>query len=173
MTKEQLAGDDPAIGTRPYFSHFYLRQMEAEQLYESLLVATEADQTITSEEGRAAEKRQWLAQFVTAFGTDEGDESTTFNGSIPQALMMMNGELVRRACGTEPGSFLYKVATDPKLKNQDRIAFLYKAALARQPSADEVQAANRLLLARGGNPAEALQDVWWALLNSNEFILNH
>ena len=32
-------------GRRPMFSRFYLRQMEAEQLYESLLVATAADST--------------------------------------------------------------------------------------------------------------------------------
>ena len=29
---------------------------------------------------------------MIAFGTDEGDETTTFNGTIPQALMMMNGD---------------------------------------------------------------------------------
>ncbi len=33
--------------------------------------------------------------------------------------------------------------------------------------------ANELLAARKGDTAAALQDVWWALLNSNEFILNH
>jgi hypothetical protein len=173
MAREHVAKDDPTAGARPLFSHFYLRQMEAEQLYESLLIATEADQTVASEEERTNMKRQWLAQFVSAFGTDEGDESTTFNGSIPQSLMMMNGPLVKRACGTEPGSFLYKVAAEPKLSNQDRIEYLYKAALARVPTGMEVAAANRLVLKRKGNTAEALQDVWWALLNSNEFILNH
>ena len=38
--------DDPALGAKPMFSRFYLRQMEAEQLYESLLVATAADNTL-------------------------------------------------------------------------------------------------------------------------------
>ena len=32
------------LGEKPQFSHFYLRQMRAEELYESLLVATAADQ---------------------------------------------------------------------------------------------------------------------------------
>jgi hypothetical protein len=59
------------------------------------------------------------------------------------------------------------------LRNRDKINVLYLAALARRPSAAELQEANRLLLARKGAAAEALQDVWWALLNSNEFILNH
>ena len=43
--------DDPTLGAKPMFSRFYLRQMEAEQLYESLLVATAADSTLS--QGRA------------------------------------------------------------------------------------------------------------------------
>jgi hypothetical protein len=39
------AKDDPLLGEQPKFSHFYLRQMRAEELYESLLVATEAHKT--------------------------------------------------------------------------------------------------------------------------------
>ena len=46
--------DDPALGAKPMFSRFYLRQMQAEQLYESLLVATAADSTLR--EGRAARR---------------------------------------------------------------------------------------------------------------------
>ena len=42
--------DDPSLGAKPMFSHFYLRQMEAEQLYESLLVATAADKTAAKTE---------------------------------------------------------------------------------------------------------------------------
>lgn len=37
--------DDPTLGEQPKFSHFYLRQMSAEQLYESLLTATHAQET--------------------------------------------------------------------------------------------------------------------------------
>ena len=37
--------DDPSLGEKPMFSHFYLRQMQAEELYESLLVATEAHES--------------------------------------------------------------------------------------------------------------------------------
>ncbi len=171
MTKEHEQLDNPPNGTRPAFSHFYIRQMQAEQLYESLLVATQADATLGEES--AAAKSRWLRQFSAAFGTDEGDESTTFNGSIPQSLMMMNGELVKKASGTDPGTFLYQVATDPKLSNKQRIDHLYLAALSRRPTGEELTAANYLVRARKGDTAKALQDVWWALLNSNEFILNH
>ena len=74
-------------------------------------------------------KERWLRQFNTAFGTDENDESTTFNGSIPQALTLMNGELVRRATGNQPGSMLARVAGDPKLDNAEKIRYLYLAGV--------------------------------------------
>jgi len=164
--------DDPALGEKPLFSHFYIRQMRAEELYESLLVATEADRAPGSYEQQENTKAGWLQQFTIAFGTDEGDDSTTFNGTIPQTLMMMNGELIDKATKADPGTLLQKVASS-NTRPGAKIDYLYMAALARKPSNVELKLANELLMARGGNTTEALQDVWWALLNSNEFILNH
>jgi hypothetical protein len=166
------ADDDPALGARPMFSRFYLRQMQAEQLYESLLVATAADSTLSKDE-RADMRDRWLQQFTTAFGTDENDEATTFNGSIPQALTLMNGDLVRRATGNETGSMLYRVAWDEQMDNPAKIRYLYEAALSRVPTRQELAISNELLVARQGNVGAALQDIWWALLNTNEFILIH
>ncbi len=165
--------DDPTLGERPMFSHFYLRQMRAEELYESLLTATEADHTATSYEQREATKRKWLDQFTLAFGTDDNAETTTFNGTIPQTLMMMNGDLVNRATSVEKGSFLYRVAADTKMNYAAKVRHLYLAALARRPSGQEISLANDLLRVRKGETVAALQDVWWALLNCNEFIFNH
>ena len=163
--------DDPSLGERPKFTHFYLRQMQAEQLYESLLTATEADETRVGEDA-AKKKDQWLSQFIIAFGTDEGDDATTFNGSIPQVLMMFNGELIKEATSVGKGGFLDKVATSGAAPAQ-KIDALYLSALARTPTAKERQVATALLGARKGDVAGALQDVWWAVLNSNEFIINH
>jgi hypothetical protein len=164
--------DDPSLGARPQFSRFYLRQMEAEQLYESLLVATSAERTFSREDRNDAKDR-WLQQFTTAFGTDENDEATTFNGSIPQALTLMNGDLVQRATGNDRGSMLARVAGNANLDNAEKIRYLYLAALSRLPTRQELNISNELLVARGGDVGAALQDIWWALLNTNEFILNH
>ncbi len=163
--------DDPSIGEKPLFSHFYMRQMEAEQLYQSLLVATEADKTQGSYEEQERTKTEWLSQFTIAFGTDEGDEATTFNGTIPQVLMMMNGEITEHAVNVEPGSFLHKLVYESK-DRAESLERLYLAALGRKPTRPEIQAANELLEARGGDTTAAMQDVWWALLNSGEFIFN-
>ncbi len=163
--------DDPR-NTAPQFSRFYLRQMQAETLYESLLIATQADETVSNER-RSALKARWLQQFNTAFGTDDQAEATTFNGSIPQVLTLMNGDLVRRACSTGTGSFLDKIANDSGLTNRQKIGYLYKAALARRPSKEETNVCNELLTWRHGDIVTTLQDIWWAVLNSNEFILIH
>lgn len=164
--------DDPTLGEKPRFSHFYLRQMQAEELYESLLVATEAHKTQGNFEEESRKKTEWLSQFTLAFGTDEGDDTTTFNGTIPQMLMMMNGDLIQRATSAEKGSFLHRIGSSA-MKPAQRLNHLYLAALSRKPTQVEITLANELLTARDGNTMEALQDVWWALLNSNEFIQNH
>ena len=164
--------DDPSIGEKPRFSHFYLRQMRPEELYQSLLVATAADEADEKGEKASRAKDEWLSQFIIAFGTDEGDESTTFNGSIPQVLMMFNGELMKAATSTGKGGFLDRVASSG-MSNARKIDTLYAAALSRKPTKKEITLANQLLAARKGDAVGALQDLWWAVLNSNEFIINH
>lgn len=170
---EKNEADDPSLGESPKFSHFYLRQMTAEQLYESLLSAMRAEETVrgTAEE-QESRRRAWLAQFTTAFGTDEGGESSTFNGTIPQALTMMNGDLVQQATADAPGSFLDRLVKGPE-KDAAKLNRLYLAALSRLPNKKEQAQAKLLWDAHGGDTKAALADIWWALLNSNEFILNH
>lgn len=169
---EDNQSDDPLLGEKPRFTHFYLRQMEAEQLYESLLVATQAHKTRGSYEEQESKKAEWLGQFVQAFGTDAGGETTSFNGTIPQVLMMFNGDLIQDATSNEPGSFLSTISSS-KLSSRDKINYVYLSALSRKPGDKELAIANELLKARRGNETAALQDMFWALLNSNEFIFNH
>lgn len=180
--------DEPSLGRPPLFSRFYLRQLTAEPIYESLIAATRADETLSVDQ-RDDARRRWLRQFTTAFGNDENGEATSFNGSIPQSLAMMNSELMGRAttlqwaesvkpssesyADRKPVGFLSSIAADRNLSNAERIDKLYLAALARKPDRSELALCNKLLAARKGNAAEALRDVWWALLNSNEFILQH
>lgn len=165
--------DAPLRGTRPMFSRFYLRQMQPEQLYASLMVATDARGAASLSGGGDGARRQWLRQFASSLDTDDDAETTTFDGTIPQILMMMNGKLVRRATRAAPGRFLYEVAADGSLSRREQIERLYLAALARRPTTREVREANRLLASHGGDITAALEDIWWALLNCNEFILNH
>ncbi len=163
--------DDPAVGESPKFSHFYLRQMTAEQLYQSMILCSGTGSG-GSYEQQEQQRRQWMRQFVVAFGTDEGDEATTFNGSIPQILMLFNGELTRQSLREGEGGFIQQVM-NRQGKTRDRVEYLFAAGLSRRPTRDELNIATKLLAARGGDEAAMLQDMWWAILNSNEFIMQH
>lgn len=164
--------DNPAGGDIPVFSHVYLKSMSAEQLYDSLIVATNAHKSGSGSWEKAEGTRQrWMQQFVQAFGTDENDESTSFDGTIPQALMMMNGELVQNALSDAKGTLLYDVLNE-KGNSTEKVKHLYMATLSRAPSPREIKTADRILKG-AASPLEAFQDLYWALMNSNEFIMNH
>ncbi|MCH2181858.1 MAG: DUF1549 and DUF1553 domain-containing protein [Mariniblastus sp.] len=164
--------DDPLLGEPPKFSHFYLRQMRAEELYESLMVATQAAESRGNYEQQETLKSNWLRQFSQAFGTDEGDETTTFNGTIPQVLMMFNGDLIKRATSAK-GGLIDGLVKNTKMDDKDRVDYLFMAGLGRKPNREEANLAKQLYQARSGDMREALTDLWWVVLNSNEFIFNH
>ena len=163
--------DDPSKGETPRFSHYYLRQMRAEELFDSLITTTGADRR----EDRTKydqTRRKWLNQFVVAFGNDEGSEGSTFDGTITQSLVLFNGELVQESLSIQPNSWLHRIAWAPEDLEQ-KVNRLYVTGLCRNARKNEHQAARQMLKWRNGNVAEMLQDIWWAILNSNEFILNH
>ena len=172
---DQNQTDDPAAGEMPLFSHMYLKSMQAEQMYDSLIVASNAHQSGRSGWSAQEEQRQkWMQQFVVAFENDENDQSTTFNGTIPQALMMMNSELIDKACSVERGSFLFETMSKPGTESQ-KIQDLYLAALSRHPTRSEIGKVQKMLNANSyrSNKLNGYQDLFWALLNSNEFVLIH
>ena len=165
--------DDPAAGEIPLFSHLYLKSMQAEQMYDSLIVASNAHKSGQGGWGAQEEqRRRWMQQFVVAFENDENDESTTFNGTIPQALMMMNSELMDKACSVNRGSFLFESMSAPGNEAQ-KIQDLYMAALTRQPTRSELGKVQKMLNSYGPQKLNGYQDLFWALLNSNEFVFNH
>jgi hypothetical protein len=194
----------------PYFTRMQLKSMSPEVLFESLEIATRLDMA-PDKDAKKAKKEAWMAKLTRNFGDDEGNE-VTFNGTIIQALLMMNGTEINREISRPDGTS----AVD-KAMNKHRgvgsemsvINELYLMALARKPSGsvmitvplkdpktgkDKVDAKGKPIMgpatteaaflaqqvaamkARGPNPAQwkaFYEDVYWSLLNSSEFILNH
>ena len=156
------------------FASMPLRPMSPEQLFDSLLTATSAHKAGAVDDGNRR-RDAWLRQFIFAFANDEAEESTSFQGTIPQALMMMNGELMEEALSGKPGSFLSEVcehASHLARADSYMVDSIYLAALSRRPTARELGQA-REYLHNFPDSLEVLQDLFWALLNSNEFILIH
>jgi len=157
------------------FAGMQLKPLSPEQLFDSLITATSAHKGGANDEDQRR-RDAWLKQFLFAFANDEAEESTSFQGTIPQALMMMNGELMQQALSSKPGSFLGQLVADAQRQSRTPDSYmvdsLYLAALSRHPSAKELGQARQYIEAYPDS-LQVLQDLFWALLNSNEFILNH
>ncbi|MFP6765927.1 MAG: hypothetical protein VB858_20015, partial [Planctomycetaceae bacterium] len=87
-------------------------------------------------------------------------------------LMMMNGEIVKNATSADKGSYLREILETPRATDTSLINKLYMASLSRLPSTRERSLATRMIKSNR-DKLVAYQDLFWALLNSNEFIFVH
>lgn len=112
-------------------------------------------------------------EFVQRYGDMGEDEFTDRGGTIPQRLLMMNGELVRDK--TEQ-NILVAVTRIAMLAPTDEKAVetVYLTVLSRRPTPNESEHfAGELAGKRGDSRNDALGDLFWVLLNSTEFSWNH
>jgi hypothetical protein len=166
--------------TEPYFSRMLLKAMSPEQLFESLMLATGAKAAETTVDKNRL-RQSWMNKLVVNFGDDEGNEAT-FNGTVVQALLLMNGEDINKAINDTRTGTVARVLHTRGMTPRKAMAALYLAALNRQPTEKEyskILTARMIILPRTRLKDRAsyltgyYQDLFWALLNSNEFILNH
>ena len=159
--------------TEGLFSRMPLKSLAPEQMFESLMVATGSAQSETRDNRRAL-REQWLNKLVSNFGDDEGNE-VNFNGTVVQALLMMNGREINEAITRKEKGTVALAVAKSKGKPQQVINDLFLATLNRPAKPTEVSKIMAALpmRAREKDPLAPYQDVFWALLNSNEFLLNH
>jgi hypothetical protein len=167
---------DPSQNDPRLFARMSVKGMSPEQLFDSLALATGYQERAADQNLRVnfiGGPNNPRAEFLQRFATQ--DKKTETQTSILQALSMMNGKFVADATSLERSSSLAAVLDAPFMNNAQRIETLYLATLSRQPRAEE---AKRMLdyVTSGGprnDPRSAMTDVFWVLLNSSEFILNH
>jgi len=86
----------------------------------------------------------------------------------------MNGRPVAQQTGVKDSVTLAAVAASPFLATEARVETLFLAALGRFPTPDERER-HASAVDRAGKPDAkdaALGDLFWALLNSPEFLFN-
>ncbi len=157
------------------FCQMQTKPMTPEQFFDSLVTATRAHRSGAGGEAENKKRDAWLRQFLFTFANDEAEESTNFQGTIPQALMMMNGPMMQEALSGKPGSFLGEIceqAGNSRSPAAFMVDSIYLAALSRHPNGKEVTQAKEYFDSYPDS-LQILQDLFWALLNSNEFVLVH
>jgi hypothetical protein len=155
------------------FAHMVVKGMTPEQLFDSLAQATGYRPPPASKSPMPEPRLDARAEFLARFAN--GQPRTETQRSIQQALMLMNGQFVADATRLKDGATLRSVANDPALDSAGRIEALFLMALSRKPTPAEAGRFVRFV-DRGGPNKDAklaLADVFWVLLNSTEFSLNH
>ena len=173
-----------------YYSHAYVKPLSAEQFFYSVLQATgfERLQQVrmkgSKKQGgedrkgmlRQLEgmKREHLKKFLFLLDNGEMEEIEAFNGTIPQALMMINGDMVNDSASHEARGGFVNYVLEKWRGPIERMEYIYLNILSRLPTAKEKTYFRRYLersLYR--NKDFAYEDLYWVLLNSAEFSLNH
>jgi Protein of unknown function (DUF1553)/Protein of unknown function (DUF1549) len=167
---DSAAPPDPRL-----FSRMSIKGLTAEQLYDSIVEATRYNEVEPVNAPRGfVQLNSARAEFLGRFSNNT-DKRTEFQTSILQALALMNGKFVSDATSVQKSVTLAGVIDAPWMKTTDKVEALYLAALSRKPKAEELERLTKYVDRGGpsGDKEKALADVFWALLNSSEFILNH
>ena len=159
-----------------FYSHAYMKPLSAEQFFYSMLQATGFERLQNRRDRGQVEnmKQEHLRRFLFLLDNGEMEEIEAFNGTVPQALMMINGNLVNDSADhKERGSFVNYVL-DNWRDTIDRVQFIYLTVLSRKPTTKEQTYFQRYLERSLYTDKDlAYEDLYWVLLNSAEFSLNH
>ena len=160
-----------------HFSHGRIRRLRAEVLLDCINQVTEsADRFPGLPEGaRAVQIADGRVQnyFLTTFGRSTRQTACTCEvkttPTLSQALHLLNGETTSgKISKGEVVESLLQQSSDPFVV----ATRLYEKCLSRLPTEKEAKAI-QTKLASSANAEAALTDLFWALLNSNEFVFNH
>jgi hypothetical protein len=159
------------------FAHANLRRIKAESLLDSIsLITNTKDKFRGLPLGARAVQiadGNTSTYFLTTFGRAKRESvcscEVKMEPTLSQALHLMNGDTVNDKI--RQGK-LIETWTNEKLEPLAIVERMYIACLSRQPTPQEIENF-KPLFSEGSNVKQNLEDIFWALLNSREFIFNH
>jgi Protein of unknown function (DUF1549)/Protein of unknown function (DUF1553) len=162
-----------------YFSHYQPRMLSAEQLLDAICAMTGLPETFTGMPAgmKATElPAPDLAkhEFLKIFGQPERQTvcacERSSDSNLGMAIQFFNGPLIYGKLRDTNNRFR-KLMTAGK-PHEEIIRELYLAAVCRTPTSQEL-AASLAHLAAKQDPVAAMEDIAWAILNTNEFLFQH
>lgn len=159
------------------FAHQTIRRIKAESMLDiiSFVTNTKDDFAKLPPGARAVQIADGATStyFLTTFGRAKRETACScevkMEPTLSQALHLMNGDTVNNKI--RQGG-LIKQYKDQGLEPMQIVERLYITCLSRKPTEEE-KASLAPLFAEGSNVDQGLEDVFWALLNSREFLFNH
>jgi hypothetical protein len=162
-----------------FFTHYNVKRLTAEQLLDAIDAATGTVEKFprlpAGTRAIALPDTNYASFFLDTFGRPlraiacECERSSDPN--LSQALHLMNGDVVNRKLA-QTGGRLAGLLKDPRLTDQSLVRRLYLLVFNRPPT-DVETAAAMTVFAEAPGRAAAAQDLFWALMNSKEFLFNH
>jgi Protein of unknown function (DUF1549)/Protein of unknown function (DUF1553) len=168
---ESNAGDDRN------FAHALVRRIKAESLLDAISAVTDTKDKFDGLPvgARAVQIADGTSStyFLRTFGRATRETPCScevkMEPTLSQALHLLNGDTTNAKI--QQGG-VAKRLIESKKPPEELITELYLRCLSRKPSKDEL---DKLLpaMGEGSNKQQALEDIFWALLNSREFLFNH
>ena len=110
-----------------------------------------------------------IRQFRFRRDIDEENESTEFQGTVPQSLFMLNGGFLADSASARKGGTLDWILNNFK-STEERVETIFLAILCRRPTDEETREALQYVEESEGREV-AYAGVLWMLLNRSEFML--
>ncbi len=170
-----------------YFARHYVRMLSSEELHDAIVEATGVYPDYPRKHmlyGTPQSPIRYWTQAATPENIGDGDAKQllrTFgqsnrewanpakNGSILQAMMMMNSKFVTSRV-TASGTSFSKAMIDSKLSDDQIVEAMYLRSLSRKPTELELEIARTWI---AENRQIGSEDLQWSLLNKLDFIFNY
>ena len=159
------------------FAHANLRRIKAENLLDAITLVTETKDKFKGLPlgARATQIADGTTStyFLTTFGRATRETvcscEVKMEPTLSQALHLLNGSTTNQKI--QQGGVVKRLIETRKFP-EERLSELYLRTLSRMPNREELDKLMPLF-AEGANQEQGLGDVFWALLNSREFLFNH